>query len=80
MVTAGLSPRQALAGVEARLAAAGCLDAAFDARELFRLAAGRDARLSDRPLSAEEAARLEAVTARRAAREPLQYICGRWPF
>ena len=80
MVTAGLSPRQALAGVEARLAAAGCPDAAFDARELFRLAAGRDARLSDRPLSAEEAARLEAVTARRAAREPLQYICGRWPF
>ena len=38
MVTAGLSPRQALAGVEARLAAAGCPDAAFDARELFRLA------------------------------------------
>ena len=36
--------------------------------------------MSDRPLSAEEAARLEAVTARRAAREPLQYICGRWPF
>ena len=80
MVTAGLSPRQALAGVEARLVAAGCPDAAFDARELFRLAAGRDARLSDRPLSAEEAVRLEAVTARRAAREPLQYICGRWPF
>ena len=80
MVTAGLAPRQALAQVEARLEAAGCPDAGFDARELFRLAAGRDARLSDRPLSAEEAARLEELTARRAGREPLQYICGRWPF
>ena len=80
MVRPGLAPRQALAGVEARLAAAGCPDAGFDAAELFRLAAGRDARLSDRPLSQAEAARLEEVTARRAAREPLQYICGRWPF
>lgn len=80
MVTAGLLPRQALAGVEARLEAAGCPDAGFDARELFRLATGRDARLSDRPLSAEEAARLEEAAARRAGREPLQYICGRWPF
>ena len=80
MVTAGQSPRQALAEVKARLAAAGCPDAAFDAAELFRLAAGRDARLSDRPLSEGEAARLEEVTARRAGREPLQYICGRWPF
>ena len=79
-MTAGLAPRQALAQVEARLEAAGCPDAGFDARELFRLAAGRDARLSDRPLSAEEAARLEELTARRAGREPLQYICGRWPF
>ena len=80
MVSAGLAPRQALAEVEARLAAAGCPDAAFDARELFRLAAGRDPRLSDRPLSEEEAARLEEAAARRAGREPLQYICGRWPF
>ena len=42
MVTAGLAPRQALAQVEASLEAAGCPDAGFDARELFRLAAGRD--------------------------------------
>ena len=80
MVTAGLTPRQALAAVRARLTAAGCPDADFDARELFRLAAGRDPRLSDRPLAEEEAARLEAATARREGREPLQYICGRWPF
>ena len=80
MVTAGIAPRQALAQVEERLAAAGCPDADFDARELFRLAAGRDPHLSDRPLSPDEAGRLEQVTARRAGREPLQYICGRWPF
>ena len=80
MVTAGLTPRQALAAVRARLTAAGCPDADFDARELFRLAAGRDPRLSDRPLAEEEAARLEAATVRREGREPLQYICGRWPF
>ena len=80
MVTAGLSPRQALAQVQARLEEAGCPDADFDARELFRLAAGRDPRLSGQPLSPGEAARLEQVAARRAGREPLQYICGRWPF
>lgn len=79
-MTAGMTPRQALAEVQARLEAAGCPDADFDARELFRLAAGRDPRLSDRPLSPEETDRLEKVTARRAVREPLQYICGRWPF
>ena len=57
MVPAGQAPRQPLAEVKARLAAAGCPDAAFAAAELFRLAAGRDARLSDRPLSEGEAAR-----------------------
>ena len=80
MVTGGLSPRQALAQVQARLEAAGCPDADFDARELFRLAAGRDPHLSDQPLSPAEARRLEQFAARRAGREPLQYICGRWPF
>ena len=80
MVTAGLSPRQALAQVRARLEEAGCPDADFDARELFRLAAGRDPHLSDQPLSPEEAGRLEQAAARREGREPLQYICGRWPF
>ena len=45
-----------------------------------RQTTGRDARLTDRPLDADEAARLEALTLRRAAREPLQYLCGSWPF
>ena len=80
MVSEGMLPRAAVKEVEARLTAAGCPDADFDARELFRLATGRDVRLSDRPLDAAEAAKLEELTLRRAAREPLQYLCGSWPF
>ena len=80
MVNAGMQPRDALREVEARLTAAGCPDADFDAGELFRLVTGQDARLADMPLTAEQAAKLEALTARRATREPLQYLCGSWPF
>ena len=80
MVSEAMLPRAAVKEVEARLTAAGCPDADFDARELFRLATGRDVRLSDRPLDAAEAAKLEELTVRRAAREPLQYLCGSWPF
>lgn len=80
MVNAGMQPREALREVEARLTAAGCPDADFDAGELFRLVTGQDVRLADRPLTAEQAAKLEALTARRATREPLQYLCGSWPF
>ena len=80
MVNAGMQPREALREVEASLTAAGCPDADFDAGELFRLVTGQDARLADRPLTAEQAAKLEALTVRRATREPLQYLCGSWPF
>ena len=80
MVNAGMQPRETLREVEARLTAAGCPDADFDAGELFRLVTGQDARLADRPLTTEQAAKLEALTARRATREPLQYLCGSWPF
>ena len=80
MVTGGLTPRAAVALVQQRLAAAGCPDADFDARELFRLATGRDPRLSERVLPEEQAARLETLCQRRESREPLQYLCGRWPF
>ncbi len=59
MVSAGLSPREAVRAVEARLAAAGCPDADYDARELFRGSVRRDARLSDRVLTTEEAEKLE---------------------
>ena len=64
MVIAGLTPREAVRAVEARLSAAGCPDADYDARELFRVAAGRDARLSDRVLTTEEAEKLEALCTR----------------
>ena len=56
MVTAGMLPRAAVREVEARLRAAGCPDADFDAAELFRLAVGGDVRLADAPLGAEQAA------------------------
>ena len=59
MVSEAMLPRAAVREVEQRLTAAGCPDADFDARELFRLATGRDVRLSDRPLTAEQAAALE---------------------
>jgi hypothetical protein len=58
MVSEAMLPRAAVREVEQRLTAAGCPDADFDARELFRLATGRDVRLSDRPLTAEQAAAL----------------------
>ena len=77
---AGLAPRAALRAVRAQLEAAGVPDAGFDARELYRLAAGRDPRLDAAPLPAAAAARLAALTARRCAREPLQYIAGQWDF
>ena len=80
MVSAGMQPRAALQEVEARLAAAGCPDADFDAAELFRLAVGSDVRLAEVPLTAVQAEQLEQLTARRADREPLQYLCGSWPF
>ena len=80
MVTAGMMPWAALREVEHRLAAAGCPDADFDAGELFRLVVEQDVRLASEPLTAAQAERLEALTVRREQREPLQYLCGRWPF
>lgn len=76
----GLLPREALRAVRAALETAGVPDAAFDARELYRLAVGCDPRLDNTPLHPESAAVLSALTARRAAREPLQYILGQWDF
>jgi len=64
MVNEAMMPRQAVREVENRLTAAGCPDADYDARELFRLAAEK----------------LEALCIRRENREPLQYLCGTWSF
>lgn len=76
----GLLPREALRAVRTALETAGVPDAAFDARELYRLAVGRDPRLDNTPLDPAHAAALSALTERRAAREPLQYILGQWDF
>ena len=75
MVSEAMLPRAAVREVEQRLTAAGCPDADFDARELFRLATGRDVRLSDRPLTAEQAAGAEHFQRRaRAAAVPLRQL------
>lgn len=63
----------------AQLTTANVPDARFDAAELYRFATGRDPRLDAGPTEAETA-RLAALAARRAAREPLQYILGEWDF
>ena len=60
MVTAGMLPRAAVREVEARLRAAGCPDADFDAAELFRLAAGGDARRVHEPQPAVDAVEKQA--------------------
>lgn len=80
MVSDGMLPRQAVREAEKRLTEAGCPDPDFDAGELFRLVVGQDARLTDRALTAEEAEKLEELVRRRSMREPLQYLCGSWPF
>lgn len=76
----GLAPRAALNAVRRALEQADVPDAAFDARELYRLAVGKDPRLDTSPLTAEASAALATLTARRAGREPLQYIAGQWDF
>ena len=76
----GAAPGAAVRAVAAALAAAGCPDAAYDARELYRIAAGHDSRLDRGPLPDALADRLQTLAARRAAREPLQYLAGCWDF
>ena len=72
----------ALAGAVARLEAAGIDGAGFDARLLVAAALGieRPALIAERPLTAAEQARLEAMVARRAGREPVSRILGRRGF
>ena len=72
--------RAAFEALRRRLEAAGVEDAAFDAALLVETQAGENWRWQDPALDAAALVRLEALTARRAAREPLQYILGRWPF
>jgi len=76
--------RETLRRAARQLEAAGVPDAAADAALLLSHVTG-EAPLSlradaGRPLSAETLAAFDALLARRAAREPLQYITGEAPF
>ena len=59
---------------------AGCPDADYDARELLRIAAGKDPRLLFDPLTRPQAECLAELAAQRMQRVPLQYLAGEWDF
>ena len=75
-----MDPRMAAGMVAGMLQASGCPDPDFDAVELPRLVTGQDPRLSETPLTEEQAARLARLAALRFERRPLQYIEGKWGF
>ena len=75
-----MDPRMAAGMVAGMLQASGCPDSDFDAVELTRLVTGQDPRLSETPLTEEQAARLARLAALRFERRPLQYIEGKWGF
>ena len=77
---AGLAPHEAVRAVRAALQAALIPDDGFEARELFRLAAGTDPRFAFDPITAQQAEVLADLTARRCAHTPLQYLRGEWEF
>lgn len=76
--------RDLVAAVAARLAAAGCVSARAEARwlleEAMELAPGGLAGRGGEAVPGPARARLAAMTARRAAGEPLQYVVGWAPF
>ena len=76
--------REALAWGKQKLLAADVPDAAYDAQAMLAHVLGEDMlRMraeSWREIAAEAAARYEAMIARRAAREPMQYILGETCF
>ena len=76
---AGILPRQAVRMVQDALQAAGCPDADYDARELLRIAAGKDPRLLFDPLTRPQAECLAELAAQRMQRVPLQYLAGSAP-
>jgi release factor glutamine methyltransferase len=78
------SVRELAAAVAAELRAAGCVSARAEARwlleEALELPPGGLARRGGETVPDEARARLAAMTARRAAGEPLQYVVGWAPF
>ncbi len=76
---AGMTAREAYVHVCGLLQDAGVPDAAFDADALIAHVAGASRFILD-DLTASQTADLLALAARRARREPLQYILGSWSF
>ena len=75
-----MTGREAYAALSAKLSAAG-LDSTNEANALFLAATGRDRfSLYETELSTSQLEALDTAAARRINGEPLQYICGRWPF
>ena len=76
--------RELLAAAERTLADGGAATAAIDARRIVEEAAGVEPSefraVLDEPATVRGVARLDAMVARRAAGEPLQYVVGRWGF
>ena len=77
-----MTKKEWLAHATARLAAAGCEDAAFDARCLLEDLGGlpRGTAAGDWPLTAEGKCVLAQALEQRANGRPLQYILGEWEF
>jgi release factor glutamine methyltransferase len=73
-----------VAALTDRFAAAGIADARFDARllvaEVLGIGPGRLAAFPEMPLGPDLALRVEALAARRAAREPMSHVLGRRGF
>jgi release factor glutamine methyltransferase len=85
MPAAATAPvRELLAAAEAELRAAGCVSARAEARwlleEAMELPAGQLAGRGGEAVPAPARQRLAAMTARRVAGEPLQYVVGWAPF
>ena len=74
--------REWLTAATARLTAAGCEDAGFDARCLLEDLGGlpRGQRADDTPLTEAQETALTAALTQRAEGRPLQYILGQWDF
>lgn len=76
--------RELLAGAAARLAVAGMPSPGIDARRIVEQASGREGAAHqlalDEPATVGEVVALDAMVARRAKGEPLQYVVGRWAF
>ena len=77
-----VSRRDWLSAATARLTAAGCEDAAFDARCLLEDFGGlpRGHAAEDTPLTEAQINALDHALAQREAGRPLQYILGAWDF